>query len=534
MEFTYENQGINTYLCCELTDMEIDTMGLGMITNNHIQGFVPSVFTQMNGRKFMKYNVSSKVSMKQLFSGQINRKRLVSVFAGIADMLIQAEEYMLDVNSIILDMEYVFINIPDCTAEVIYVPAVFENGSNQEVAMFFKNIMFSTQFDASENCDYVAEIINCLNRADTFAIPQFRKLLENLKKQPQERVCGEEEVRAIKSRNISSAVNGKEDRVVSERAAEDASGQRSIPDNVAGSGMAAQMSIQNAEQAPSNSRVSGVPQIPTAGAPIPQMQIPGGYNIPNASKKETAAAKQESSEKQISLFYLLQHYNKENAELYKAQKEDQKQKSGELPEKQQKPANKKEKKSKEKQQKSKKADVPVNYAVPGQQSIPAVSVQHGQASPGEQMQPVPCLKEKVSVPSAVERKAAFKDNFGETEYMSQEDDGGTVLMGEGGGAREIQPYLIRLKNNERIPLGKNILSIGRDKDLVDYAIPDNRFVGHYHCHILLRDGEIFIVDNNSKNHTYVNGTEIQSNTEVKLSHSTIFSVANEEFEVRLY
>ena len=29
MEFTYENQGTNTYLCCDLTDMEIDTMGLG-------------------------------------------------------------------------------------------------------------------------------------------------------------------------------------------------------------------------------------------------------------------------------------------------------------------------------------------------------------------------------------------------------------------------------------------------------------------------------------------------------------------------
>lgn len=515
MEFTYEDQGINTYLCCELTDMRIDTMGLGMITNNHIQGFVPSVFTQMNGRKFVKYNVSSKVSMKQFFSGQVNRKRLVSVFAGIAELLIQAEEYMLDVNSIVLDMDHIFINVPDCTAEAIYVPAVLES-SNREVAMFFKNIMFSTQFDPSENCDYVAEIINFLNQAGAFSVSEFKRLLEKLKRQAQEKpgipgtVYGSDGMES--GRNVDMPLR------------ENVSGNRDMQEKTAGS---AAFPVNTAEDKAEKKQAFSVPKTGS-----PEMPIPGMQNVPDPSRKEKGAALQESPEKQISLFYLLQHYNKENAELYKAQKEGQKQKAEGLSEKESKAKNKR-----EKQQKGKKSEIPVNYAVPGQQSIPK--------PPGQQNIPImpvqrnaPAVRSPLEVKPetapVMEQRSALNDNFGETEYMSQEDDGGTVLMGEDGGMQIIQPYLIRLKNNERIPLDRDIFSIGRSRDLVDYAIPDNKFVGHYHCHILSRDGEFFIVDDNSKNHTYVNGTEIQSNIEIKLSHNMIFSVANEEFEVRLF
>ncbi len=103
-----------------------------------------------------------------------------------------------------------------------------------------------------------------------------------------------------------------------------------------------------------------------------------------------------------------------------------------------------------------------------------------------------------------------------------------------GGTQNMQPYLLRLKNNERIPLDREVLRIGRDRENVDYSIPENKFVGHNHCHILSRNGEFFVVDDNSKNHTYVNGTMIQSNAEIKLSHGVIVSVANEEFELRLF
>ena len=52
-----------------------------------------------------------------------------------------------------------------------------------------------------------------------------------------------------------------------------------------------------------------------------QMNIPN-MNIPNqpVNKKTQAAPQQSNAEKEMSLFYLLQHYSAENAAVYKAQK----------------------------------------------------------------------------------------------------------------------------------------------------------------------------------------------------------------------
>ena len=57
MEFKFENQGVNTYLTYEIEeDVRIDSMSMGMITNNKISGLASAIFTQMDAQKFIKYN----------------------------------------------------------------------------------------------------------------------------------------------------------------------------------------------------------------------------------------------------------------------------------------------------------------------------------------------------------------------------------------------------------------------------------------------------------------------------------------------
>jgi len=489
--------------------MEIDTMGLGMITNNRIQGFVPSIFTQIDGRKYVKYNVSSKVTMKQFFSGEVNRSRLVSVFAEIAGALIQAEEYMLDINSIVLDTDYIFVNVSDYSIEVIYVPVEIVNGGNTEAAMFFKNIMFTTRFDASENCDYVAEIINFLNRTGVFSILQFKELLERLKWQPQD--------------------------FASEKGNEGTPGNSSV--EVTNDTRKPMVRENAPEFAPKPERETKPAAILAKQVKAPDF---GDFGVPNPQKQDNGAAPSAVPEKGISLFYLLQHYNKENAEAYKEQKEVKRQRKNESADKvpKEKKPPKEKKAKKEKGHKQKTADAAVSFSVPGQQNflsaslenVKDVPVQHAMSLVADVQETAP-----IAVP-AMQNQLPGNEGFGETEYFSQdtESNEGTVLMGADEGMQKMQPYLIRLKNNERIPLDKDIFRIGRGRESSDYAIPENKFVGHSHCHILAREGEYFIVDENSKNHTYVNGTMINNNAERKLSHGTIIGIANEEFEFRLF
>ena len=104
MNFSFENQGTHTYLVYTVgEDDVIDSMSLGMLTNNKINGLAHTLFTQMDATKYVKYDVSAKISVKQFFAGRVNKKRLIGVFNGIVDAMLSAEDYMIDVNSILLE-----------------------------------------------------------------------------------------------------------------------------------------------------------------------------------------------------------------------------------------------------------------------------------------------------------------------------------------------------------------------------------------------------------------------------------------------
>ena len=96
------------------------------------------------------------------------------------------------------------------------------------------------------------------------------------------------------------------------------------------------------------------------------------------------------------------------------------------------------------------------------------------------------------------------------------------------------PHLIRIKTNERIDFSGQLLRVGRNKSVVEYCIGDNSAVSNYHADFSAAGGKYFVTDQNSRNHTYVNGIMIQSMKAVELSHGTKIKLADVEFEFRMY
>ena len=230
---------------------------------------------------------------------------------------------------------------------------------------------------------------------------------------------------------------------------------------------------------------------------------------------------------------LLMHYSKENAELYKQQKAAKK--AGQTQ-----PA------VAPSTQQKKPATQP-GFAIPGQ----STPVNQGFAIPGQQtpvqqtpvQQPVqqkapvqqPAQQTTVSQPTYTQPQMPQGQamNFGETTVLGGGGIGETTVLGATP-ATQVKPHLIRAKNNEKIDLNKPVFRIGKEKSYVDYFIGDNSAISRSHANIISRDGEYFVVDTNSTNHTYVNGQMIQSNVETKIAHGAKIKLANEDFEFRLY
>lgn len=513
MSFTFENQGTNTYLVYEIgANDELDTMSLGMLTNNSIPGFAAASFTQMDTTKYIKYNVSAKVSVAQLFSGAVNKKRLVGVFSGIVDAMLSAEDYMLDPNCLLLDVNYMFADVSTCETELICLPVMRVQHENRGLEMFFKNILFTTQFDQTENCDHVAKLINYLNGNPSLSLVDFKALLDDL--------AGAVPVQP---------------KTVPKPAPKEAPPQPAVPPGH-------KTAPQPATQLPAQP----VPVI-APNPPRPPVTKPTQPPVTPAVSASVAKTPQvNAGEKPMSFFYLMQHYNKENAAIYKAQQEAMKAKNA-VPIA--------EKTAAAKTSVRAPAKPAAGFAVPGQQT-PGFAIPGQQpVSPAAAARPVnpvsnvpqqPAVKPQPVVKPAPAPQPAPQQvyqppvqtgtplNFGETTVLGQKIGETTVLAGGMQERAKADPHLIRVKNNEKIPLNKPVFRIGKEKSYVDYFISDNTAVSRSHANIINRDGEFFVVDTNSTNHTYVNGGMIHSNQETKLSHGTKLRFANEDFEFRMY
>lgn len=530
VEFTFETIGSNTFLVYEIPQSEeIDTMTLGMLTNNKISGMVPVLFTQLNASRYLKYNVSAKISVKQFFSGSVNKKRLLGVFSGIVSAVLAAEDYMIDVSNILLDTDYIFADVSTCHAEVICLPILNENAEGKDLKSFFKDIMFSTQFDQTENCDYVAKIINYLNGTVSFVPDEFIKILEELKE-------GKTAVHQVPVQQ-APVQQGFVMQTPVQQSVEQTSVQQQ--NSVPMSNVQPQTSAPIAPSKPATGSKGF--EVPGGGKMVtPQKQAPAQQPVQQSVQQNQGA--NGTQEKNMSVFYLLQHYNKENKEIYKAQK-DQKKSAGKsaqpvAPTKQSAP----------------KATSNAGFAIPGQGNVQPIIQQPQVNKPPVQqpqkttpVQPMSSPVAPTSVQSApIATPMPPQSTPAMNQFVSNVNFGETTVLGAGGGIGEttvlssapqqvtFRPYLVRMKNNEKIYLDKPMFKMGKEKSYVDYFIGDNPAISRSHADFIVRDEKVYVIDRNSTNHTYVNGQMIQSNVEVALDQDAKVKLANEEFKICMF
>lgn len=178
--WTFENNNNSNYLVYSLeSEDELDTVALGMIGNNAIQGILPMFFMQNNEKRFVKYNITAKVTLKMFFEGVITRARFLNIISSVCSALMACDDYMLEMSSFLLDVDHIYVDVSTSKAYLICLPVVNQN-SQLNYKDFFKNILFSSQFDQNENCDYIAKTISFLNTNQGVTLKDIKDFAEKL------------------------------------------------------------------------------------------------------------------------------------------------------------------------------------------------------------------------------------------------------------------------------------------------------------------------------------------------------------------
>lgn len=554
-----ENSSSKNYLVFSEDDqsVKLDTVLIGMVVNNKIDGIIPFVFSQQNATRCVKYDITSKVTLTQFLEKEITKKRFLRLLTSICEASEGLKNYMIDPYAVIFDMDNMFVDVSTSKTYIVVNP-VASAYPKPNYNKFFKQILMSTSCNMSEDTSYFTKIHNYLNINKDISLNEFFKFLES--------IGGAEEVSAFSSVPVQPAAEAPAAMFAGSQTNQSAAAAVNTGiSNNAGNSTNSGFNVQN------NMPVNDIPSGNSFGGAIPAS---GGINIPGQPAAAQPQIPEEHNDKKGGFFGL----------------------------------GKKNKKSKDKTE-----PAPSGFAIPGQApaSMGGVAIPGQPAAPIngtpvpaqtpvpepapsgkfrsgkrkaeqniESGAPIPAANNQSVMPSGsmgfpgaqntipqgnmqgslpmnngmggmlntvpagqntgfgggmniaapVQPNSQYEVNTNAANYGGFDDDDdepATMLLGVDAAAGE--PMLRRMSSNETIPVNKDKFVLGKEKNFADYCVTGNPAVSRSHAFIIKKGDLYYIVDTNSKNHTYVNGKMIPSNQEILLNSNDIIKLANEEF-----
>ena len=475
--FEMENQTSGLHLVYTLRAEEtLDTVGFEMCTHHQLPPeLAPMLFSQTDDQKRLKYRVPTGKTLKQLCFDRVRTDTLIRIFCTILQTLAACEDYMLVADQILLDADYIFVTPSADNICLIYLP-IRERAKTPDLNGFFRGILSTARFDLAADSRKITEMLNFLNARASVSVSDALSFFKNLSTNP--------------------TMHGGEPKRIE---------RKELPSSLVSSAVPA--------KAPSE---------------LTPKSLKSPLSVPTAPPK-TPGEGSAASEKEISLFYLLQHYNSDNAAAYKAQKE--------------------------KKKKLKKGSAPIaaapkspapkaSFAIPGSDTFPAKLPQESPTPPMSTpiptpptppmstpmpMPPTPTPLPTPPTPSTPTPPPTppTPSAVGTTPLVpDMEPDSATVILSQS------TPFLLRRATGESIPIGKEDFWFGRASHSgpVDYDLSPLLQIGRRHCHLLTVQNNCFIVDNHSQNHTFLNGAVLTPEQAVLLKDGDILRLADEEFE----
>jgi len=116
-----------------------------------------------------------------------------------------------------------------------------------------------------------------------------------------------------------------------------------------------------------------------------------------------------------------------------------------------------------------------------------------------------------------------------TGLLIDDDAGMAGLYGNNQQVVLHYPTLYRVSTDEEISINKPVFRIGKERSYVDYFVTNNNTISRSHVDIITRGNRYYVMDLNSKNHTYLNGEMLTPQCETEIREGDCLRLAKEEF-----
>ena len=568
LQVAYETIGASSYMTVTCPpDMEPVHYQMEMVLSNEIRKLLPVSRQTVNGETILYYNITSRISLAGILEKRkLARKELLKLLDGVIQAVQDAGEFRLPEKGIMFHPEAIFVNPADCDPAFVFLPVPETEGWG--IRDLLTELIMNDRIEMS-NGDLVQILLQEINSSQ-FSVEKLEKSLKPYQMRSRERPAS----------------------AMSSGSMERPSGLQSVPVTPGAAPMAGGQAAFRSQSAPAVPQPVPVAAADPVSAPIPEpdrtppassgRREPGKPSGAGKKAEKKSGKKSEKSretdegfdaEKAKKKFLLPQAvimvaaaasisfglFTDEAGNLVmnnilafvillavtevilyreayvngKKQAEKKKQGSG------RKKAPGKQEKRPEFKPVPSAPSAPQTPMEPPSRPVPAApSVPFS----GSQESMAPYQRENIMAKrlGSIPEEPVYQPEYNPAPPVftgAEDTDMGDETEVWGGAMEQGQQAYLEYYDNgrlNRIPVDPvNGTVIGRLQNQVDFAVKSPR-VGKIHARFFCQDGGYFVVDINSKNGTYINGSRsrIESNVPYPLQDGDRIMVADCEFTIR--
>lgn len=560
-------------------EANLDEEVLDFIEEEEPKGLVPVIFEEDEEFDTFSYDITDRIRISELSEQEINAEMVLRVLHSLVLALMDMTEYRIPLSYLVLHRNYIYVD-SDYKITFICIP-LEEMREEVDLNSFLRSFLANLRFEPSENGDYVARLFTYINNQAVFNLRNLVTLIEDLMadmgieipedesaeiyaeyQEVEEAVEGSGEDKAYFEENDDKAVSfdiyeDEEENLKDrqETAFTEENDYDNIEDNAEGyedADLDAYVSEENADLDTyvSEENADLDTYVSKENADLDTYVSKEDVDLDVYLNEEDSGDSEDTDREQVEAAAVEEqvdknsHAEREYTEVLQEEPEVLKKEVKKKPKfktKKESPAgiviidDEFEEFLAEKEYEDRKAhheegtlkikkNIKVNRASIVQNTIEELKAEEQKA------------RELKEAEEKEEERAAQAQSEG---VLDQIEDGDETEQNPEDSTDEkvkeppkINPYLIRVNTEERIIIYKQNFKIGKS-NRVDYKVEGNGAVSRVHAIIVNRDGEYYIKDNKSTNHTYVNGKEVRDGEGELLTHDSKIVLGDEEFVFKL-
>lgn len=539
VSFKVRNIGSEKYLSYILNDdCEFDEELLDYLEENKIPELIDIIYEEDDENDYLTYNVTGRTTVDALLSNTVNAEKILGIVRGVASGIVNLRDLGIPASYVILHKGFTYVNPVTYDVGMLCVPVEADANINAEFRTFVKDILTSVKYDDSEDCNYVARLLNLLN-TDKFTVRNFysqlTELMESAGMQVEEKFLDIDGDISVSQSTVDTSPDTSMDDLPEYKDVSfgEDDGSEEEDDTVADvDSLFKDLTFDDSEKQEEGKSVSdGIDmsvfddsvfddletenvdddsdytEALTSDVEVPEPQEPKTQSSLTEVAQTTDGVMEVELERQEEQIPVLISTDEvmDNPPVVKNIKIN-------------------------------RAKIIQKVVVDAEESRidnPTEQITAPQYMNGEAVEPETNMDPVTSKVETEEKKGT-----GSTVELTGgmnvvKDSDSEVAAAVSKGVPKAMPYIVRVNTGERVMINKAVFKIGKAGRGVDYHVGGNGAISKVHIIIYQREDGCYLKDNKTTNGTYLNGQRLDDNGEMKLSNDAMISIGGEDFIFKL-